>query len=207
MTRLIEGSHMARNSKKARLDYRRLKKMLNPYVKFGFKMPRKGGDFSPQQKAAISRQFNKYGKLLVALKNGEASFIRGKRIPGTLSTRKGSFIQYPHAKTKKPKGEKITLVETRFGKRREIYVPFPKNILDNLGKIQDFVEKWRRKIKPDYIRWATPGQRSSHVYNPNVYTLYQAEFFTTTKIGEKKKDGGKHDFFVGVYMGFDPNAR
>lgn len=195
------------SKKTARIDYRLLKKMLNPYVKFSFKSPRKGRDFSPQQKAAISRQYNKIGKLLVALQNGEASFIRGKRIPGTLSTRKGSFILYPNAKTRKPKGEKITLVETRFGKRREIYVPFPKNILDNLDKIQVFVEKWRRKIKPDYIRWATPGQRSSHVYNPNVYTLYQAEFFTTTKIGEKKKEDKKHDFFVGVYMGFDPNIR
>lgn len=196
---------MASKRKKARLDYRRLKKMLNPYVKFSFKTPRKGKDFSPQQKAAISRQFNKIGKMLVAVSNDEATFLRGNRIAGTLQTKKGSFIQYPAAKVRKPKGEKITLVETRFGKRREIYIPFPKTIIDNLDKIQEFVEKWRQKIKPHYIRWATLGQRASHVYNPNVYTLYQAEFFTTTKIGEKKTDNKKHDFFVGVYMGFDPN--
>ena len=192
---------------KARLDYRRLKKMLNPYVKFSFKTPRGGEDFTPQQKSAITRQLNKYGKMITKVKSGEASFIKTK-IPGTLNSNRGSFLPYPKVEIKKRgrKGKKIKLIEVRKGSRREVYIPFDKKTINDLDAIQVLVEKWRAKLKPDYIRWATPNQRYSHIYNPSIYTLYLADDFTTRKIDERKKQAD-NSFFVGVYLGFDPTLR
>lgn len=192
---------------KARLDYRRLKKILNPYVKFSFKTPRRGEDFTPQQKSAITRQFNKYGKMIIKVKSGEASFVKTK-IPGTLRSNKGSFLPYPKVEIKKRgrAGKKIKLIEVRKGRRREVYIPFDKKTINDLDAIQALVEQWRRRLKPDYIRWATPNQRYSHIYNPAIYTLYQASDFTTDKINERRKKAD-NSFFVGVYLGFDPTLR
>lgn len=187
------------SKKTARIDYRLLKKMLNPYVKFSFKTPRKGKDFSPQQKAAITRQFNKIGSAIIALKNDEASFIRGQKIPGMLNTRVGAFVQYPNAKVKKTKLG-IKTVETRFGKRRELYLPFPKGVKNDLKKIKNFVAQYQKQRRPDYIRWATMGQKTSEVYNPDTYTLYGAEYFNT------KAKGHRDAVITGVFFGWRPEG-
>lgn len=194
-------------ARKGSIDYRRIKAFLNPYVKFSFPSPRGKKDFTPQQKSAITRQLNKYGKMITKVKSGEASFVKTK-IPGTLRSNRGSFLPYPKVEIKKRgrKGKKIRLIEVRKGKRREIYIPFDKKTINDLDAIQALVEHWRTRLKPDYIRWATPNQRYSHIYNPAIYTLYQASDFTTDKINERRKKED-NSFFVGVYLGFDPTLR
>lgn len=187
-------------TKTARIDYRHLKKMLNPYVKFSFRTPRKSKDFTPQQKSAITRQFNKIGRLLVSVENGEATFIRGQSIPGMLHTRKGTFIQYPNARVSKRGKSKIKTVETRYGKRRELYIPFPNSIKKDLEKIKKFVADFQKGRNPDYIRWATYGQQNSEVYNPDSYTLYGASWFATSAKGHKDAH------ITGVFFGWRPEG-
>lgn len=194
------------SKKKVFVDYRSLKEYLNPYVKFSFKMPRRGKDFTPAQKAAITRQFKKYGKIIRAHKLGEASFLKKtkEKIPGTLKTNKGVFFNYPNAKPVKNKKMKITLIETKFGKRRELYAAFPRHIINDLDKIDKFVNSLIAKYRPDYVRWATPNQQTSHVYDPSIYKLYAARTFSADI---EEWEGEDVDFFIGIFLGFDPNLR
>lgn len=192
----------------SKLDYRVAKKMLNRYHKFSFEMPRKGKDFKPQQKAAITRQFNKLGKLILASKNDKATFLKGEKLENGVKTNRGTFFNYPEAKVKKNKKKKIKLVEVKIGKRREVYIPFSKKLQKDLDAIEKYVAEFEKKLKPDYIRWATKGQLTSEVYNPGTYKLYDSQLFIkeTVKNVETKRENYLSDpFYIGVFFGWAPD--
>jgi hypothetical protein len=164
-------------------------------------MPKKGKDFTPNQKRAITIKYNKIKELLISTVNGEATFIPNKKISGLTSTNKGTFVTANTATTiKAPKKYgNLTLVKIGFGQRRELYIPFPEKIKDNFDAIKNFVEELRKKYKPDYVRWATKGQVKSEVFNPDSYTLYGAEYFSTRS--QMHKDA----IHTGVYFGWRPS--
>lgn len=187
---------------KSQTDYRALKKMLNKYHSFSFDMPKKGKQFTPNQKRAITLKYKKLQTLIIAKENAQAVFIPNKKVDGMVSTNKGTFVAAANAHIVKPpkKYSKLTLVKIEFGKRKELFIPFPKSIKDSIDKIKEFVEEMRKIHKPDYIRWATKGQVRSEVYNPDSYTLYGAQYFST------ETNHHKDVVYLGVYFGWRPSG-
>lgn len=200
---------------KINLDYRRAKKILNRYHKFSFNTPRKGKDFTPQQKAAITRQMNKLKDQLKKLDSGDYVFIPGKKLEDGVTTNKGTILHYPKAtikKKKKYKTYKVTPIFTSFGKRREIYLQFPKRVARSLELIEKFVDHFKKIYKPDYTRWAVKNMKTSHVYDPSVYKLYLSkaiggkDFFKESIKGKDAVVYNDSPYYIGVYMGFDPTV-
>ena len=200
-------------SKKSAFDYRAAKKVLNRYHRFSFPMPRKGKDFSPQQKSAITRKFRALQPLILQVVNERASFVPGLRVTEDaegIRTNRGTFIRAPRVTVKKPRKTKkkrpyaVTPIETRFGKRREIFLPFPSRVKKSQDQIQKFIDYYTRLYRPDYVRWAVKNMLSSHVYDPGQYQLYGADVMTNisrTRAGQSDYD----HYFTGVYLGFDPH--
>ena len=196
-------------AKKKNFDYRRAKKMLNRYHKFSFKTPSKSKDFSPQQKAAITRQMKRLGDQLSKIQSGDHKFIPGKKLVDGIVTNKGTILPYPKAevkKQKKYKTYKITPVWTSFGKRREVFLPFPKRVAASMELIKKFVEHFMKIYKPDYVRWAVKNMRSSHVFDPGKYSLYASILMSENIKGKDAQTYNLNPYYVGVYMGFDPNV-
>lgn len=88
--------------------YTQLRKYINSYHHFSFRTPRKGKDYTPQQKSAIRRKYNQLVDLVKATRLETASFInteklRKKDIPSHdgVKTNKGFFYKYPYSKIKK----------------------------------------------------------------------------------------------------------
>jgi hypothetical protein len=194
--------------------YKSLKKYLDGYVGFSFKSPRKGKDFTPAQKRAITIKYKKYGDIVKKVKLGEIKFLR-KRVKGFLNTKKGSFATTPEAVVKvsretikedggtRRRAIKLTYVETRLGRRREWFFSIPTKYLTSLDGIEKYVEFLREKFKPDYVRLAFFGQKASEVYTPGKYKLYGGEMNFEARQLRKAKDGAIGNI-VGVYLGWKP---
>jgi len=189
----------------SKIDYRRAKIMLNKVHNFSFKMPRKGKDFTPQQKSAITRKFNQYADLIKATANEKASFISTKKFKKSeveniegIKTNKGIFFKYPNAEIKKDKNQII--VKTSFGKRREIYLPFPKTTAKFMDRITAFVERNSKQYAPDYVRWSVNGYKGSTLFEPEAFNLYAKDF----KLEHGNKYSKTEPYFTGVFFGFSP---
>ena len=147
-------------------------------------MPRKGRDFTPQQKAALTRKANQLGDVIKSVRGDRASFVnypKKSKLPGVdgIRTNKGVFFKFPGAKAVKIKitdangrtRQKYS-VATSFKKMRELLIPFPKSILGNMDLIIEFVQDQESIYKPDYIMWSVNGNKARHRYVPEVFTLY-----------------------------------
>lgn len=189
-------------------DYRRAKQLLRPYYTFKFKSPRKGKDFTPQQKRIIRLRYNKLAD--VFKKREQFSFIKNKKVKDGIRTNTGTFLHYPNAKQKKKivaKGIrfKIAPIEIKFGKRRELYFEFPTAMQNDIDLIEKFVLFLRKKYRPDYVRWAFKNQKFSEVMTPGKHQLY-ASVVVPTKFEEKKAGlGWENGRYIGVYIGWAPN--
>lgn len=159
-------------------DYRHLKKVLNRYYYFSFGTPRKGKDFSPQQKSAITRKLQKISHLID--NQGEVehglTFIpypKNSKLPGVdaIRTNKGLFYKLPGAKAVRDKKGKYKII-VKVGQRKDIFFPFPKHVANSLERIKEFVEALRKKYKPEVIRWSTTGRRESNLYAPELFDGY-----------------------------------
>lgn len=191
-------------------DYRRAKKILNRYHTFSFRMPSEKKGFNGMQKSVIRRVYNRLAQSITREKNGEGTFI--KKVKGfspvdSVKTNKGYFFKYGNAKvvkTKKPKrGESKYIIKTSFGKRREIFIPFPKSIANDLLKIKTYVNKQAKRYKPDYIRWSVNGYKGSTYYDVEAFNLYVTnETKQDSRLGKALKE---KQFFSGVFFGYDPN--
>lgn len=179
-----------KNNKK--INYRQLKKELNQYHNFSFKMPRKGKDFSGHQKAAITIRYKlltgQYLKrqrtnLLKSVNNNKISFIRypkRSKLPGVdgYRTNKGIFYKFPGAKTKIKKvgGRKKHIIEINFMQiKGEEFIPFPPKIINDPLQIDAFIQILIRRYKPKNVRLAINGGRGSHMYTSKTLSYYISE--------------------------------
>lgn len=180
-------------------------------------MPRKGKDFTPAQKSAITQQFNKHHDSIKKVEAGKWSFIPKKKgvglddIPRIDKTNKGIFYNAPGARvTKKKRGEK-PILRISYRKLREFYIPFPLDILGNMDLIQIFVEGMEQKFKPDYIMWAINGNQGRVRYDLESFQEYGEELMMGATIWGKqfskdmrkaKREGA--NFLTGVFFGWLP---
>lgn len=193
-----------------RLNYRILKKRLNQYHKFSFKMPRKGKDFSPQQKAAITRVYNKLHEKMRDVLNDRQSFIpypKGSKLPliDGVRTNKGIFYKYPGAQLKvlkKTKKRKKYTVKTVFRSIKEVFIPFEDySVMNNIDDIRKFVDEKALKFKPDYIMWSVYGYKGMTRYDPDVFELYMVELELNPEFSQDLED---KPFINGVFFGYFP---
>ncbi len=187
----------------AKINYRALKKRLNKYHKFSFPTPRKGKDFTPQQKAAISRLHNKIYPALKSVNketNGWLPIKRadlkklGPNFDYRVKTNKGVFTKFPNPVLYKNKSGKKLYVGTTFLRRKEIYFPFPEGVV-LMWQIEEYVDGLVATHKPDYIRWSVNGYRGSALYDPDTFSLYASQFDETED---------EDFYFNGVFLGFNP---
>lgn len=164
--------------RKQTIDYRAAKKVLNKYFNFTFKTPRKGKDFTPQQKSAITRKLEKISHLLDQSGNVEKglSFIpypKNSKLPGVdaIRTNKGIFYKLPGAKAKHDKKGKYKIV-VEIGERKDIFFPFPPSVAGSIERIKAYVEELKKKYDPEVIRWSTTGRRESNLYAPQLFDGY-----------------------------------
>lgn len=195
-------------------DYNKMREVVKDYHRFSFRK-RKNENYTPQQKSAISRAYFRLSDYINQVQSNRASFIRGPRsrirkLDG-IKTNKGLFYKYPGArlvKAKIGKGKrKIYVIRTKYKQRREIFFPFPRNILHDIQRIIIYVERLVSLYKPDYILWSVNGFRGGTPYIPEQFFLYATE--------EKDPDGKISDalmrdnggFFNGVFFGFFPERK
>jgi len=207
------------------IDYRDLKKYLNGAHRFSFKMPRKGKDFTPQQKSAITRKFNELGKLVQKDRSEKITFIqypKGSKLPHIDGhrTNKGIFYKYAGATAKKIKqgGRKVYAIELNYKDiKGELFIPFPGAIINDPIKIQTWIAAIQKKYKPKRIRMSVNGGRGSQKYDPKQMNYYMAmlikyqddkELRRLAKSGRAvsyemtKNSLGGIPFFNGVFLEF-----
>jgi hypothetical protein len=201
-------------------DYRALKNELNKYFKFSFPMPRKGKEFTPQQKSAITRKarkiapfFERDGSLSTKVsfikypKKSKLTYIDGVR------TDHGIFYKHPGAKVKKEKNKRRYRLQINYGIVKEKFYPFPQSVGNSMAKIKKFVEDLEEKLKPDYIRWSKENQRASQRYDPGIFEKYfttikshpkgSAEYYQVQNVKKKFRDDT--GYYNGVFIGWLPD--
>jgi hypothetical protein len=129
-------------------NYRALKKRLNRYHKFTFNMPRKGKDFTPQQKAAITRSWDSYGEFIRQVESGKKSYVsattaqRRQLQSDFYTTNKGIFVGSggvrPSSGRVRGRG-KATQIEFTEGAIKYRYYPRPDSVID--------YEQWANELK------------------------------------------------------------
>lgn len=198
----------------SRIDYRALKKRLNKYHTFSFRMPKKGSDFTPQQKAAISRVFNKLQPALKSLSKETNGFLAisksnlnklGPNFDYRIKTNKGVFTKFANPKLFKSKKHGLS-VGAEFGMRREVFFPFPENVV-LLEEIKEYVDGLIRTHKPDYVRWSVNGYAGSALYDTDVFGLYVAEFEEAQDLEDDGKKYIDKPYFNGVFLGWAPESK
>jgi len=194
--------------------YRALKKRLNKYHKFSFKMPREGKSFTPQQKSAITRMTKKILPTVKRVENEKATFIpkpKGvnlENIPKTIKTNKGIFYPQPGAKLeiKKVGGHKKAALKVFYGKIREQYFPFPPDMRGNMELIKVYVDYLVDKYKPTYVRWAIYGFGAGR-YAPEIFGLYQVDLNKTRERAKNMTAEESLQGISGVYLGMAPHLK
>lgn len=177
-------------NKKASVDYRKIKKILNNYYTFTFKMPKTGKDFTPQQKSAITRKLNRIKPYLnkdLSINKSEVTFLKypeHHKLPGVDGIRadKGLIYKWPNAELKKSRVEKnkyLIVVNPKIKKgaklmqkRRDIFIPFPKRIQHNPNLISAFVERMKKKYRPHAVQWSYRDTRSRAIFDIEKLELY-----------------------------------
>lgn len=191
---------MAKRKKKAP-DYRKIYKTLKKYQNFSFTLPRKGKDFSPQQKSRLSRELKRIGGYVA---DDTVSFIPYKKGTGgkfsavdAIKTAKGIFYKFPNAKAvynrrdkkyrivSEPKAPKGAVMETKL---RNVLFTFPPSVLGNPQAIEAYVEALKQKYSPDQIRWSTKGRRESPAYDSKRFNFYFVNVFEALDIRDDYGD-------------------
>jgi hypothetical protein len=175
------------SKKKKTPNYRELKKTLNKYQSFSFKMPPKGKDFTPQQKSALTRTAKKIKSLI---NDNDVSFIKypkGSKLPHVdgVRTTDGIFYKFPDAKVEYSKTTKKFQVVVRpksrgkkiLGSRQKrILFTFPPSVINNPQAITKFIDALRAKFPTSGISWSTPNKRASAIYDESRFNFYFSIF-------------------------------
>lgn len=182
-------------STKSDYNYRELKKALSKYFKFSFKTPHYTKDFTPQQKAAITRKYHKIFPYIdgnFKPLNDEVTFLKypkGKKLAGVdgVRTDTGLFYKWPQAQLKKSRLEKnkwLVVVNPKvqrgaklMQKRRDVYFPFPPSVISDINRIRAYVEMLKNKYRPHDIMWAIKEKRERVIYDPELFDLYFSNAF------------------------------
>lgn len=178
-------------SKNRPTDYLSLKKALSPFFDFGFRAPRKGKEFSPQQKSAITRAFNKIAPYLdknLKIKKDEVTFLKypeGSKLPNIdgIRTHKGMIYKFGQASLSQLKDSKKWVVVVNPTKRdkktqkirqkqRDVFFPIPKKFMTDINLVKKYVDKLKEKYGPHNIMWSYKGKRERTVYDPELFDLY-----------------------------------
>lgn len=177
-------------------------------------MPPKNKDFTPQQKAAITKQFNKLKDFNASIAKEKAGFLplskkELKNLPENFDylekTNKGIITKFAAPRKVKTKSGDL-IVETKIGVRVERFYPFDPD-LNTMNKIKDHVNKLIKKHKPDYVRWSVKGYRGGEFFSPETFNNYAVDFgdaLKRTKGAEERFS--RETFFNGVFLGW-LNAR
>lgn len=198
------------SKKKKPIDYRALKKVLNRYYDFTFKSPRTNKDFSPQQKAAITRKWKKIFPYLErdgSIDKDEVSFLRypeKSKLPHIdgVRTDRGIIYKFPQAQLKKTRDGKTVVVVnpkikkglTMVQKRRDIFFPFPPSVQTDIRKIEKWVDKLKEKYGPHDIMWGYSGKRERTRYDPELFNMYFAAETFWDEDYEKSDEFSELDF-------------
>lgn len=177
------------------IDYRALKKGLDRYHHFNFSAPRKNKSFKPQQKSALTRMYKKIAPYInsdFSLDSKHITFLRYPEhstlphIDG-IRTSRGLFYKWPQAKLKKSLIEKhkwlvvvnpkVKKGQTLVQKRRDIFYPFPDRVINDIEKIQKYVDLLVEKYKPHDVMWSILDKRERNRYNPEIFDLYFSNYF------------------------------
>ncbi len=158
-------------------DYRALKKELNKYHKFSFPMPRKGKDFTPQQKTAITKQFNKLRGILENEKNTTyIKYTKGKKYSGAdgLRTNKGVIIQAPDATIKRDKLTGRDIVVRKSGPYLLKDYKFPQRVLLDPSLIENWVQRIIDSYGEHYdgVMWLRLATYNTSRYEAGMVNLY-----------------------------------
>lgn len=186
-------------------DYKALKKYLAKYFHFSFRA-KPGKDFTPQQKAAITR---KYLKIFPYIDNNfkpntdEVTFLKypkGSKLPGVdgVRTDTGLFYKWPKAvlrKSAKEKNRWLIVVNPKLKrggklvqKRRDIFFPFPPRVRHDINLIKKYVDLLIEKYRPHSIMWSTTQQRDRVMYDPELFNLYFSSTFLDETPDELDED-------------------
>lgn len=195
----------------AKKDYRAIKKFLNKFHNFSFKMPRKGKDFTPQQKSALTKQLNKLNSVTKSVAKDTAGFLplsksELKKLPENFDfiekTNKGVFTKFSNPQKVKTKNKKEPIqVKTKIGVREERFFPFPSD-LNTMNKIQKYVNNLIKKYAPNYVRWSVKGYRGGELFSPETFNNYAVEFGNALKDAKATKRFKEDTFFNGVFLGW-----
>lgn len=212
--------------KKQAKDYRALKKTLNKYHNFSFKMPKKGQDFTPAQKAAITRQFNKLGGLIKQLGERKSGGYYIHYVPNKkgkdysssagVKTNKGLFVEgnvpIKAVKEKVKSGNfKLKYTIRELGQVTFFDFAFPKDILNKPETMELHVENAKAFLIKKYKRMKYMGtfflRKLSHVVNPtnkfsaDILFLYLEEE-RARRIERRETFKHKNVNDVGAILGF-----
>lgn len=195
------------------LNYRKMKMILNKYHKFSFNMPRKGRDFKPSQKSAITRLYNKYIDLIKAVEKDKMTFLKfpkNSKLPGIdgIRSNKGVFYKYPGAEIHKVKNKYVLVM--KYKKLREVFLPFPENIVFDVDAIRVWSDLIIPKLDPDYIMWSVNGFRGIQQYDPDVFEFYmevisKEETYIQDALDTYKKSNTP--YFNGLIIGMNPRTK
>lgn len=192
-----------------------LKKQLNKYHEFSFKMPSKNKDFTAQQKAAIMRVYNRVETLMRRERKEKATFIpvnytkikksEVKKLEGIV-TNKGIFFKYPGASLKYDRKDKQLIVKVEYDQNKELFIPFPESVRFDLELIIDFVEQKVKRFKPDYIMWSVNGYMGSEEYDPKQFFKYATQKSDEELDVEEGLKLSNHGYYTGVFFGWRPKS-
>ncbi len=171
-------------------------------------MPRKGMDFTPQQKTAITRQMNKVKKLDKSVTKQTAGFLPLskkdlKNLPENFDflekTNKGVFTKFANPTKTKQKGKLV--FKSKMGVRTEQFYPFPID-LNTMDKIKNYVNALIKRLKPNYVRWSVKGYRGGEFFSPETFNRYATDFGNALKQSKAEKRFKEDTFFNGVFLGW-----
>ena len=175
----MSGSNAKQNRKKIKkisaAEYVRRKRILSKYMMFSFRTLK---NFTPSQRAAITKGWNKYFKYIRSVEAKTSKFVPVK--PTRLRYIKRDFVHtnkgiFYYDKTKKyssktrviGKGKNTRLV-TYWPHRKEVFVPLPRgtDFLTFVVGILDSGEKF------DEISLAIQGAHGRQRYSPKAMRIY-----------------------------------
>jgi hypothetical protein len=199
-----------------RIDYRLAKKQLNKYHKFSFKMPPKGKDFTPQQKAAITRKAMQLAEYIERERSQKNTFIpypkkdKMRDVSG-VRTNKGIFFPSAGAKVsyKKVKGKKKKerVINIAFGMERETFYPIPKKIRGDSQKILAFAKSLAAKKGVNSVAFSIDNGRrtfrTNFDYGVDNLELYGFFNLDDEEYDEFRQADEENEMFEGVYLVYD----
>lgn len=184
--------------------YDNLYKKLKKYSEIGFKPRKKGFDFTPQEKAALTRTYNQLAPLIenvesgyytaIPIKKGKKRVVPEKVVKNFRATKKVIFVPEYKAKLKikKDKRGKINFtitsktVEKIEGRQREaIYIPIPEQVKADPTLMPYFMLWLTINYPSHFFKFSFRGKRAEGgmVFSPTEWG-YVADRYISINYGE-----------------------